>query len=410
MVCDRCGARAIEGQRFCSECGRAFPVKATASTAAALAAPSTLPPPDMTPTGTTRLYDLAHDEPHLLEPDTPASTTTTVAPLTDITAEQPLAPITKTAEFPALPADEAVGPRYFRVGVTAWVSLLTGIVIAVGLFGTVVAVETDASEPEFAIGTWSVTDLGSNLVGAAFLALGALLVGALGSCFRRRWGAGLAGGAGLALAGWAALVIGLAEQPLQAASIAVDIPSVEQFTVTLTRDLGYWLVAVGGVLGVLVFIVSLGSSRSDGRAGLNPWVAALGAVASVVAAFGPTIPEGDATFENNWSSAGLTFDQPTLYFAGRLTQLGLLAFSGVVGLLLVRRWGLGVAIGGMTVAAWLSVSTLLSIGSAPVGPAHVNPGSDSIDLHAVTTVAMTALVGLAIVAVIAAFEQAAHER
>jgi hypothetical protein len=82
----------------------------------------------------------------------------------------------------------------------------------------------------------------------------------------------------------------------------------------------------------------------------------------------------------------------------------------VVGFLQVRRWGLGVAIGGMLPVLWLAVTSLLELGDSPVGPAFTNPGDAARDLHAVTVVGMTALAGLAIVAVIAAYDQTVRER
>jgi hypothetical protein len=132
-------------------------------------------------------------------------------------------------------------------------------------------------------------------------------------------------------------------------------------------------------------------------------------VSALVAAGGPLVPEGAATFRNNWSSAGGTFDQPTAFFAGRIAQVALLALAGVVGFLQVRRWGLGVAIGGMLPVVWLATTTLLELGDSPVGPAYDNPGTADGDLHAVTVVGLTALVGLAIVAVIAAYDQTVRE-
>ncbi len=298
----------------------------------------------------------------------------------------------------------------FRFGVVSGTAVVAALVALVGVFANVATITTDATSPTFETGDWLVSDLGSNLQVAGLVGVGALLVGAVVAGFGIRWGAGLAGGAGLALAGWAALVIGLAEQPLQAATTAVEQPTTESFTVTLTRDLGYWLLLATIVLGGAVFVVSLVLAGNDGRSGLNPWIAALGAVSALVAAAGPLVPEGEATFRNNWSSAGGTFDQPTAYLAGRLAQVVLLALAGVVGFLQVRRWGLGLAIGGMLPVVWLAFTTMLELGDSPVGPADTNPGDAAGDLHAVTVVGITALAGLAIVAVIAAYDQTVRER
>jgi uncharacterized membrane protein len=121
------------------------------------------------------------------------------------------------------------------------------------------------------------------------------------------------------------------------------------------------------------------------------------------------IPEGAASIEANWTVSEEAPVAPALFLVGRLVQLGALALAGVLGFLVTRRYGLGLAIGGGSVVLWLAVSTLLGLGRSPIGPAVTNPGSPSDDLHAVTIVALTALVGLAVVAVLAAVEQGARE-
>ena len=369
-----------------------------------------------------QVYDFASDEPDDIThptvrpaPPVPASP---ARPPVAVTAEQvtakyaPPAPTgTRTLEMPLIDPHEMGLRRFrFRFGVVSGTAVVAAVVALVGVFANVTSIATDATSPTFETGDWLVSDLGSNLPVAGLVGIAALVVGAVVAGFGIRWGAGLAGGAGLALAGWAALVIGLAEQPLQAATTAVEQPTTESFTITLTRDLGYWLLLATIVLGGAVFVVSLVLAGNDGRSGLNPWIAALGAVSALVAAAGPLVPEGEATFRNNWTSAGGTFDQPTAYLAGRLAQVILLALAGVVGFLQVRRWGLGLAIGGMLPVVWLALTTMLELGDSPVGPADTNPGDAAGDLHAVTVVGITALAGLAIVAVIAAYDQTVRER
>jgi MFS family permease len=277
-------------------------------------------------------------------------------------------------------------PHRFRFRVMLIVAILAAGAGACAAVTDVITIETDAANPLFPIGTWMVNDFGTNNTVAMAIAAGAMVIGALVGCFGYRWGGGLAGGAGLAMAGWAALTIGLAEIPLAQADTALQAQQTESFRVTLTRDLGYGLVAVAGALGVVVFLTSLGSIRRDRATNLNPWVAALGAAATLVAAAGPLLPVNDASIENNWSSAGGSIDFPTLFFAGRLVQVGLVAFTGLVGFLLVRRYGLGLAAGGFTVFTWLALTALLEQTDLPIGPAVANPGADLGDTipHAVT--------------------------
>lgn len=459
MFCNRCGTAARPGQKFCADCGGAlepaaeatqpldvvpgehgsdrFPgtdgptpdpddLPVTVELPAALptappapaTAPADRPGPVPSPVAAPpRLYDLALDEPDLLR-DPPSD------PVTEPLPERPAggsptttaSPDTATDQLPATPTqllDDSEGGVFsrFRIGVVSAFGLVAGMTALFGMFTRVVAIRSDARTPSFDTGDWLVADLGTNLPGAMIVALVVLLAGVIGAGFRQRWGAGLAGGAGLAIAGWVALTIGLSERPIERAVDAVGRPTTEAFTVTITRDVGYWVLLAAGVIGLLTFAVSLGSAGRDRRRGLNPWIASLGAVAAVIAAAGPLLPQGGAAIEDNWSPGSGGLGLPTWFVVGRLVQLGLLAYAGVIGFLLVRRYGLGLAIGGMTVSVWLSLSTLLGLGDAPVGPGFANPGSrsDPVELHAVTIVGMIGLVGLAVVAVIAAFDQAARE-
>ncbi len=184
-------------------------------------------------------------------------------------------------------------------------------------------------------------------------------------CGGFRWGAGLAGGAGTGLAGWAVLTIGLAELPLQTARVN---------GATFSRETGYWALAAVAGLGIVTLVVSLARVGGDGRAGLDPWVAALGAMATIAAAVGPLIPVGGADVTWNYSSPSGS-DWPTWFFAARFAQLGLLLLCGVFGFLLVRRYGLGLAIGGAVTSGWLVLTSATEQTALPIGPAQTNPGA-----------------------------------
>ena len=112
---------------------------------------------------------------------------------------------------------------------------------------------------------------------------------------------------------------------------------------------------------------------SDRRAGLDPSIAALAAVSVLVAAVGPTIPEGTADWSGNYSSASLGVDLPAAFFAGRLIQLGLFAFCGVVGFLLVRRYGLGLAVGSAITVGWMVATASTERTASPIGPVVREP-------------------------------------
>ena len=254
-------------------------------------------------------------------------------------------------------------------------------------------------------GTSTLDDIGSNLAIAGWVGTGVMVIGGLLACFGLRVGAGLAGGGGLAVLGWAALCIGLIERPIAIAE-SITRESSEVFTLTVTRDTGYWLIAAVGIVGLLVFLASLRLVGTGGQPPLNPWSAAVGALGMMMLAAGPLVPVGEATFADNFSSPTPTIDLPTAYFAGRLAQLVLIAGTGVVGFLAVRRYGLGVAAGGTGVAIWLWLSSLLELGADPVGLADQNPGATDTMPHGVTTAGMVvALLALVVTGVLAIIDR-----
>ena len=221
-----------------------------------------------------------------------------------------------------------------------------------------------------------------------------MVVGSLAWCAGYRWGAGLAGGAGAALAGWVALLLGLAEWPIANAEAAAALVPTQ-----ITRDVGYWALIGAGAVGLLVLIVSFAQSGRDRRSGLDPWIAALGAVSFLIAAIGPLIPEGTADWSANFSSDTLVVELPTMFFVGRLVQLGLLALIGVFGFLLVRRYGLGLAVGSAVTAGWMLVTAATDTTDSPIGPGFANPGAEDLQPHAVTIVGFAMIGFFALVAI-----------
>ena len=193
------------------------------------------------------------------------------------------------------------------------------------------------------------------------------------------------------LAGWAAIVIGQAEIP--ASTALGDTFS----TATVTRDIGYWGIVAAGGLGLVVLFVSLVRTGDDGRAGLDPWVAALGAMATIAAVIGPLLPVDGADVDLNWTSAPGT-DIPTVWFIARFVQLGLLLLCGVFGFLLVRRYGLGLAIGGTICAGWLVLTTATEQTDAPIGLAVGNPDFSDLEPHIVTIVGVGLMIFFGLVA------------
>ena len=324
------------------------------------------------------------------------------APDTDPTTIMASAPET-TAEIPAVfdgsddLAEYPAQRESFRVRVIFILALFGAIGVLMSLVADVIDIRTTRPAAGIATGPQTLADLGSDLGSAALAGAGVMVLGSLLACFGLRWGAGLAGGAGLAVAGWAGLSIGLAELPIAIAE-SVTRTSTEEFTLRVTRDVGWWLIVGIGVIGILVFASSLRSAGTGGHRALNPLIAAVTAVASVVLAFGPLIPVGDATFSDNFRSPDPNFDLPSALFAGRLGQVALIAVAGVVGMLIVRSYGLGLAAGGTSVAIVLWVASLAELGDRPIGIADRNPGAANTIPHAVTSVGLVSTLALLTIA------------
>ncbi|MGI9645257.1 MAG: hypothetical protein ACR2O6_08120, partial [Ilumatobacteraceae bacterium] len=337
-----------------------------------------------------------------------AATATTVIPVTSGVT---------TDEYPAVfdgsehVAEHPPGREPFEIRLTFVLAFLGAATMVLSTVADLIDIRTSIPVDRIAIGPVTLQDVGVNLPEAGYAGAAVMAIGGFLACWGFRWGAGIAGGSGLALAGWAGLTIGLVEVRIAIAQ-SITRTSPEQFTLTVTRDVGYWLIIAAGAMGVVVFAASLRSAGTGGRPSLNPWVAAVGAVSAVVLATGPLIPVGDqAAFADNFRSTNALIDLPTAYFGGRIGQLALIAFAGAVGFLLVRVYGLGLAAGGISVAFWLWLTALLGIGEdvvtgeQPLGIAAGNFGAPNTEPHIVTTIGMAAMLLSLLVATILAVVQ-----
>jgi hypothetical protein len=420
MGCPDCGVDVAEHQKFCHECGRL------------LTPPGPLPPPTAIdadlPTQPIDTPPTTIDADLPTQPiDTPPTTIDADLPTQPIdslptepvdTVDEQLPPVAPSTEPDTIPVavttidettetpavfDEADLAEYptprepFKLRVIFILSIFGIAAALMTIVADVVDIRTTRPAPGIVTGSRTLADLGTNLDLAVFAGAAAMVLGSLLACFGLRWGAGVAGGAGLALAGWAGLTIGLAEVPIAVAE-SITRSSSEVFVLRVTRDLGWWLILGVGVLGLLVFIASLRSVGTGGRPALNPLVAAVTAVAGVILAFGPLVPVGQADFADNFRSTDPSQDLPTAFFAGRLGQVVLIGVVAVVGMLIVRSWGLGLAAGGVTVAATLWITSLIELGDRPIGIADRNPGATNTVPHAVTTVGMVATLALLAIA------------
>jgi hypothetical protein len=450
MVCDSCGADLTGQHERCPSCGAPIGLAAPAPLPPPTAPPPTAPvqaagrsaggeselviatsdptsfgrelfgPPAAatgSPTGSTSAVDQ-------LAPPSPGVTAAveTAAPATDATlTSTPMSGSTATATstMAALPTvfdgdgdvDELPHAREgFKLRVMFVLAVFGAVAVALVPAANMIDIRTSRPVDGIEPGYVELQQFGTNLTVASYVAVVAMVLGALIACWSVRWAAGLAGGAGLALIGWAALVIGLVEARLE---IAEEItrtfpPDRPQFELTITRDLGYGLVIGVAALGLLVFLASLRLSRAGGRPGLNPWIAAVGAVSALVLAVGPLIPVNGASFSDNFRTTLGAADLPAAYVWGRIAQITIIGVIGAIGFLLVRTYGLGLTAGTISVAAWMWYSSLGEIGDDPLDIADRNVGALDTKPHAVTTVGMVLSLAMLLIAAIAAFVQ--HRR
>ena len=307
----------------------------------------------------------------------------------------------------------------FKFRMTFLFGLFAVVAVVMAAAADVVDIFTSIPVDGIAQGTLVLDDLGTNLAVAGFVGAGTMAVGGLLACFGFRWGAGLVGGAGLALAGWSVLVLGLAETPIETAVAITRNPTTPvPFTTTVTRDIGYWLIVGVGGLGLVGFLFSFTQAGRGGRRSLDPWLSALAAVAVLVFAVGPLIPVAGATFADNFGATdifripGNDADSvvPPLYFVGRLVQVGLIAVAGVVGFLLVRTWGLGLAAGAISVGLWMWIGSLGELGDNPIGLAVANLFAPDTIPHGVTSVGAGLTFFLLLVAAIVAASRPTRPR
>ena len=78
-------------------------------------------------------------------------------------------------------------------------------------------------------------------------------------------------------------------------------------------------------------------------------------------------------------------------------MLSLIAFTGILGFLSVRTYGLGLAGGGLAIATWLWTTAIADVGDDPVGVAVGNLGTVDTTPHAVTTVGLALSVMMLVV-------------
>ncbi len=402
MFCPSCGVAVKIGQRFCTSCGIALVDTAVHQTTEAV--PTTTPfagaplPPPTTPPAVaagaatvpvTAVADALHQE-------------TTALTVIEQTAHSPAHDVWAAAATAAVPVQTeqqldhdgphtdsipfvVEGTQPFRITPLVTVGALAGVLAVASAFVDVATVEISGdSTSSF---SWKLNDFASNYTVGAIIAALLLIGGAALGATGRRVGTGLAGGAGLALAGMMGFVLGQVTGLFDATEVGL-LQGGGSFSLTTTQEVGYWLAAIAAALGVVAFVLSLAGRIPDGRPPANSVIGVAGAVATLLVVVGTLIPGSGADFADQFSNELI----PPITLMLRLLVLVLIAVGGVTGFISGRRWGLGLALGSISIGVWQWLTALTESGDIPAGIAGGNWMADTVTPHIVTTVGVVAMV------------------
>jgi hypothetical protein len=286
-----------------------------------------------------------------------------------------------TNEWPVQGGDTGEVPltQPFRATPLLAVAALAGVLGVSACFVTIASFEVTGdilNKQEFKLNDFS-SNLTVGIIVAAVLLIGGSALGATG----RRVGAGLAGGAGLALAGAFGWVLGQVTALFDSQEVVL-LGGGGTFTLTTTQEVGFWLGAVAAGLGVLAFLLSLTSGGADGQPAINPAIGVAGALGTLAVVVGPLIPMNGAAFGDNFSN---DFIPPASLYL-RLAVLVLIGLGGLIGFLANRRWGFGMALGAISVGAVQWATAIGEAGDYPLGIAGGNVGATDFGPHIVTTI------------------------
>ncbi|MFM7044053.1 MAG: hypothetical protein ACKOYG_00675, partial [Ilumatobacteraceae bacterium] len=304
-------------------------------------------------------------------------------------AEQP-AVTARSGTTEVLPA---VDDHRFRLTTLLVMAVLTGVVaVSAGVLDLVSFLVTGTDS---ASATLLLDDLSSNHLIGIGIGVFLLLVGAVVGATGRRSGAGLAGGASLALAGLLVNAVGLGVDALD--EVEVRYLATPGNTITSTREIGFFLAIGAAGLAGLAFVSSLGAARGGGRPRIV--LVLLGIVATAAAVVGPLVPLNGAAWIDNWSQQGVP--DATMWL--RLATLALLLVAGITSFSIGGRFGGTMALGAVSIGVFQSVTSYLELGDLPLGLANGNffapDGGLELEPHLVTLAGLMAVVLLGVVAI-----------
>ena len=332
------------------------------------------------------------------EPILSATVVTEQVPVVEQTpAEEWLAATAEQSAVTARSGSTAVLPvvddHRFRLTALLVLAVLTGVVaVAAGVLDVVSFLVTGTDS---AASTLVMDDLSSNHLIGIGIGVFFLLVGAVVGATGRRSGAGLAGGASLALAGLMVNAVGLGVDALD--EVEVRYLATPGNTVTSTREIGFFLAMGAAGLAGLAFATSLAAARGGGRPRIA--LVLLGILATAAAAAGPLVPLNGAVWLDNWTQEGVP--DATMWL--RLATLGLLLVAGITAFSIGGRFGGAMALGAVSLGVFQSVTSYLELGELPLGLANGNffapNGGLEVEPHLVTLAGLMAVVLLGVVTI-----------
>lgn len=426
MFCPSCGVATQPGQRFCNSCGAALTLDAGAAPVAAeprtVEQPATevvppVPPPppaqvaiptgEIPPVGSPEFDELFDTARFRVVPQTTDTGEQLGATWGEATDPVPVITGGDTAEAPII---VAMRPAPVRA-VMLMMSIATAAVAVTGALLTVVRYRVTGDVT--ADVSVKANDLSTNALIGVVVAAVVLIVGGALAMSGRRIGHGLAGGAGLGLAGFLAWLAGDAVSVLDTVRQGLA-ESGMAYRLSTTMDVGLWMLVAAAGLGGVVFVLGLFGSGADGSPGVHPAAGALGMLGTLAVVVGPLVPMNGADFADNFSTdvaigparwwkgfVALTLGTehgpvPPVTTWMRILALLLLFVGGFVGFIAGSRWGLAFVGGSMAVAAWQWASAVVDTSDRPFGIAGGNPGAPDLSPHVVTTVGVV-VVAIALV-------------
>lgn len=381
MFCPSCGATAQPGQRFCANCGASLVLVSVPPASATPPPAGSLAPPPLAPAG-------GAVPPSAPPPSAPPPSAAVPTEQIAIVAQTPVAGQAATSW--AGPATEQV-PSWERAAVAErrppmLLAVVAGLAAVAGIVGAVTKLYTiDVSD--IGASSLKISDLDNGYI-VFFSAVVLALVGVAVAWAGHRLGAGLAGGAGLVIAGLAMPLIGLVVEAFDSA--LQTVPGEETITIVQTREIGFFGLIAMMVLGLVAFVVSLTAAGSDTSTRVHPGIVVAGVAASVVAGFAALLPSDGASFADNFSNE---FVPPATLWL-RVAALLLLVVAGVSGFVQARRWGMGMVLGG-TVTWLLAAATSTSEFETNLTVGVFGPPSGELSPICLAALAVVVVAGVA---------------